>query len=153
MYNKQSYFTHFWQHINTSGLSTDLSDEHHCVVGAIAVLAILNKLTMLLLQLNYFVCRFQGHSMRDELRCHTLVTSNARGTKGIKSVCFFVGLSSTRSLLFLHTEITSNTRIARTVMPLIVRDQVTRQCPQTTTFLKRRESQSGIKLRPFCLAA
>ena len=34
-------------------------------------------------------------------------------------VCFFfVGLSSTRSLLFLHTEITSNTRIARTVMPV-----------------------------------
>ena len=25
---------------------------------------------------------------------------------------------------------------------LIVRDKVTRQCPQTTTFLKRRESQS-----------
>ena len=28
---------------------------------------------------------------------------------------------------------------------LIVRDKVTRQCPQTTTFLKRRESRSGIE--------
>ena len=36
---------------------------------------------------------------------------------------------------------------------LIVRDKVTRQCLQITTFLKRRESQSGIKLRPFCLLA
>ena len=36
---------------------------------------------------------------------------------------------------------------------LIVRDKVTRLCPQTTTFLKRKESQSGIKLRPFCLPA
>ena len=35
---------------------------------------------------------------------------------------------------------------------LIVRDEVTRQCPQTRTFLKRKESQSGIKLRP-CLPA
>ena len=34
---------------------------------------------------------------------------------------------------------------------LIVRDKVTRQCPQTTTFLKRKESRSGIKPRPFCL--
>ena len=32
---------------------------------------------------------------------------------------------------------------------LIARDKVTRQCPQTTTFLKRRESRSGIKLGPF----
>ena len=36
---------------------------------------------------------------------------------------------------------------------LIVRDTVTRQCPQTTTFLKRRESGSGIEPRPFCLPA
>ena len=28
---------------------------------------------------------------------------------------------------------------------------VTRQCPQTTTFLKRKEMWSGIKPRPFCL--
>ena len=28
---------------------------------------------------------------------------------------------------------------------LIVRDKVTRQCPQTTTFLKRKESRSGIE--------
>ena len=34
---------------------------------------------------------------------------------------------------------------------LIVRDEVTRQCPQTTTFLKRKESRSGIELRTFCL--
>ena len=38
-------------------------------------------------------------------------------------------------------------------VPLVVRDKVTRQCPQTTTFLKKRESQSGIKPRPFCLPA
>ena len=36
---------------------------------------------------------------------------------------------------------------------LIVRDntEVTRQCPQTIAFLKRRESRSGIEPRPFCL--
>ena len=32
-----------------------------------------------------------------------------------------------------------------------MRDKVTRQCPQTTTFLKRRERRSGIEPRPFCL--
>ena len=36
---------------------------------------------------------------------------------------------------------------------VIVRDKVTRQCPQTTTFWKRKESRSGIELRPFCLPA
>ena len=30
---------------------------------------------------------------------------------------------------------------------LIVRDTVTRQCPQTTSFLKRKESRSGIEQR------
>ena len=35
---------------------------------------------------------------------------------------------------------------------LIVRDKVTRQCPQTTTFLKRK-SRSGIEPRPSCLLA
>ena len=34
---------------------------------------------------------------------------------------------------------------------LIVMDKVARQCPQTTTFLKRRVSRSGIEPRPFCL--
>ena len=32
-------------------------------------------------------------------------------------------------------------------------DKVTRQCPQTTTFLKRKESRSGIKPRSFRLPA
>ena len=32
-------------------------------------------------------------------------------------------------------------------------DKVTRQCPQTTTFLKRKESQSGIEPRSFRLPA
>ena len=32
---------------------------------------------------------------------------------------------------------------------LIVRVRVTRQCPQTTTFLKRKESRSGIESRSF----
>ena len=36
---------------------------------------------------------------------------------------------------------------------LTVRDKVTRQCTQTTTFLKRSESPSGIEPRSFCLSA
>ena len=36
---------------------------------------------------------------------------------------------------------------------LIVRDKVTRQRPQTATFLKRKGSRSGIDPRPFCLPA
>ena len=36
---------------------------------------------------------------------------------------------------------------------LIVRDNVTRQSPQTTTFLKRKESRSGIEPRSFRLPA
>ena len=33
---------------------------------------------------------------------------------------------------------------------LTVKDKVTGQCPQTTTFLKRKESRSGIEPKPFC---
>ena len=36
---------------------------------------------------------------------------------------------------------------------LIVRDKVTRLCPQTTTILKRKESRSGIEPRSFRLPA
>ena len=36
---------------------------------------------------------------------------------------------------------------------LIVMDKVSRQCPQTTTFLKRKESPSGIEPRSFRLPA
>ena len=36
---------------------------------------------------------------------------------------------------------------------LIVKDKVTRQCPQSTTFLKRKESRSGIESMYFCLPA
>ena len=36
---------------------------------------------------------------------------------------------------------------------LTVRVKVTRQCSQTTTFLKRKESRSGVGPRPFCLPA
>ena len=36
---------------------------------------------------------------------------------------------------------------------LILKGKVTRQCPQTTTFLKRNESQSGIEPRSFRLPA
>ena len=36
---------------------------------------------------------------------------------------------------------------------LVVRNKVTRPCPQTTTFLKRKESQSGIEPRSFRLPA
>ena len=35
---------------------------------------------------------------------------------------------------------------------LIVRDKVTRQCPQTTTFRRRKDSRSGIEPRPFTSA-
>ena len=35
----------------------------------------------------------------------------------------------------------------------IVRDKVTRQWPQTTAIRKRKESQSVIEPRPFCLPA
>ena len=34
-----------------------------------------------------------------------------------------------------------------------VMDKVTRKCPQTTTFLKRKESRSGIEPRSFRLPA
>ena len=34
---------------------------------------------------------------------------------------------------------------------LIVRDRITRQCPQITTFLKRKESRSRIEPKPFRL--
>ena len=36
---------------------------------------------------------------------------------------------------------------------LIARDKVTVQCPQTTTFLKRKESRSEIEPRPFLLTS
>ena len=36
---------------------------------------------------------------------------------------------------------------------LIVKDKVTRQCPESTTFLKRKESRSGIEPRSFRLPA
>ena len=36
---------------------------------------------------------------------------------------------------------------------LTVRDKATRQCPQTTTLLKRRESRSGFEPRSLCLPA
>ena len=36
---------------------------------------------------------------------------------------------------------------------LIVKDKVTRLCLKSTTFLKRKESRSGIEPRPFCLPA
>jgi len=36
-------------------------------------------------------------------------------------------------------------------VPLIVRDKVKRQCPHTTTILKREESRSGIEPRSLCL--
>ena len=42
---------------------------------------------------------------------------------------------------------------SRFTVSLIVRDKVTRPCPQTTTFLKRKESLSGIEPRSFRLPA
>ena len=56
----------------------------------------------------------------------------------------------------IHRQACTHTFImhARTLNgSLIVMDKVTRQCPQTTTFLKRRKSRSGIEPRPFCFTA
>ena len=39
------------------------------------------------------------------------------------------------------------------IISLIVRDKVTRQCTQTTTFLNRKNSRSGIEPKSFCLPA
>ena len=36
---------------------------------------------------------------------------------------------------------------------LIARDKATRQCPQTTTFSKRKERRSGFEPRSLCLPA
>ena len=36
---------------------------------------------------------------------------------------------------------------------LIMRDKITRRCPQTTTFFKKKESRRGTEPRSFCLAA
>ena len=36
---------------------------------------------------------------------------------------------------------------------LIMREKVTRHCPQTTTFMKRKENQSRFEPRSFCLPA
>ena len=36
---------------------------------------------------------------------------------------------------------------------LIVKDKVTRKCPQTTALLKRKESRSRIEPKTFCLPA
>ena len=42
---------------------------------------------------------------------------------------------------------------SRFIVSLIVRDKVARQCPQTTTLLKRKESWRGMKPRPFLLTS
>ena len=59
--------------------------------------------------------------------------------------------------LHCHHQIDSCIKVGRDEtsfnVSLIVRDKVTRQCPQTTDILKRKESQSRIKPRPFCLLA
>ena len=58
--------------------------------------------------------------------------------------------------LSLHCHHQNDSRIKRGSdeshfnVSVIVRDKVTRQCPQTTTFWKRKESRSGIEPRPFC---
>ena len=45
--------------------------------------------------------------------------------------------------------------VMRTILmfQLEVMDKVTRQCPQTTTFLKRKESRSGFEPKSFRLPA
>ena len=60
-------------------------------------------------------------------------------------------------LLHCHSHMTPALRWAATRahfnVSLIVSDKVTRQCPQTTTFLKSKESRTGIEPRPFHLQA
>ena len=54
---------------------------------------------------------------------------------GCRGRCQWMGSDETHLLMF----------------DVIVRDEVTRQCPQTTTFLKRKESKSEIEPRSLCL--
>ena len=69
------------------------------------------------------------------------------------------GLKMDTIYLSLHRHHQNDSRIkmgsdeSRFNVSLIASDKVTRQCPQTTTSLKRRESRSGIEPRPFCLPA
>ena len=58
------------------------------------------------------------------------------------------------TLRYIVTTRTDDSWAATRAIFYVWSDKVTRQCPQTTAFLKRRESRSGIKLRPpFCLPA
>ena len=58
------------------------------------------------------------------------------GVEGGKEVCIKMGSGESH----LNVSVTAT-------------DQVTRQCPQTTTFLTRKESRSGAEPRPFSLLA
>ena len=64
-----------------------------------------------------------------------------------------------RLYTYHYTPVTTDQAAMRAILSIspsliIVRDKVTRQCPQTTTFLKRKaESRSGIEPRPLCLPA
>ena len=64
-----------------------------------------------------------------------------------------------REIIYLHCHHQSDSCIKMSSdeshfnVSLIVRDKVTRQCPQTTTFSKRAERWSGIEPRSFCLPA
>ena len=71
-----------------------------------------------------------------------------------------VGEEGGRLYTYLYTATTSRTPALRWAatrahfnVSLIVSDKVTRQCPQTTTFLKSNESRTGIEPRPFHLQA
>ena len=91
----------------------------------------------------------------DILPSATAVFSYAIGSRKLSAnKQFFVGAQTVVSLL----QTTQNDSCIKMVsdeshfnVSLIVIDKVTRQCPQTTTFLKRKESRSGIEPRSFRL--
>ena len=58
--------------------------------------------------------------------------------------CIKTGSNESRFKVLLSNE-------SRFKVLLTMTDKVTRHRPQTTTFLKREKSRSGIELRPFCL--
>ena len=80
---------------------------------------------------SYFGSQISSHSL-NEIHIHRLKPKSA--TKGDFFIYFCLWLSDFNVLL-------------------ILRDKATRQSPQTTTFLKKKESRSGIEPRPFCLSA
>ena len=77
------------------------------------------------------------------------------GKKGVGVGRGYGGGGRGRSYTYRYTDscIKMGSDECRFNVSLNVGDKVTRQCPQTTTVLKRKEGRSGIESRPFCLPA